>query len=112
MFDDGQEISIGQWQRLALARAFFPETRYIIMDEPTSALDPQAEYELFENFREAIGDRGALVISHRLSTVRMADYTYVLDHGRIVEQGTHQSLVDQCGRYAELFEMQGRKYRD
>jgi ATP-binding cassette subfamily B protein len=111
MFDDGQELSIGQWQRLALARAFFPETRFIIMDEPSSALDPQAEFELFENFREAIGDRGALVISHRLSTVRMADYTYVLDQGRIVEQGTHQALVDQCGHYAELFEMQGRKYR-
>jgi ATP-binding cassette subfamily B protein len=111
MFDGGQELSIGQWQRLALARAFFPETRFIVMDEPSSALDPQAEFELFERFRDAIGDRGALVISHRLSTVRMADYCYVLDQGRIVEQGTHDALVGLGGRYAQLFEMQGRRYR-
>lgn len=112
MFDDGQEISIGQWQRIALARAFFPQTRFIIMDEPSSALDPQAEFELFENFRDAIGDRGALLISHRLSTVRLADYTYVLDRGRIVEEGTHETLVSRGGHYADLFEMQGRRYRE
>lgn len=109
MFDDGQEISIGQRQRLALARAFYPETRFIVMDEPSSALDPEAEYELFENFREVIGSRGALLISHRLSTVRMADYTYVLDGGRIVEEGTHDDLIHLGRRYAGLFEMQARQ---
>lgn len=111
MFDDGQELSIGQWQRLALARALYPPSKFIIMDEPTSALDPKVEYELFENFRERIGDRCALVISHRLSTVRMADYTYVLDKGRIVENGTHDELVSMKGTYADLFQKQGRNYR-
>lgn len=111
MFDDGQEISIGQWQRLALARAFYTESDFIVMDEPTSALDPKAEFELFQNFRDRIEGRGALVISHRLSTVRQADYIYVLDHGEIVEQGTHDELIAQKGRYDSLFEKQGRNYR-
>lgn len=112
MFDDGRELSLGQWQRIALARAFFPASKFIIMDEPTSAMDPRAEFELFENFRAKIGDRAALVISHRLSTVRMADYTYVLDKGRIIEHGTHDDLVSRQGHYADLFERQGRHYRD
>ena len=112
MFDDGRELSLGQWQRVALARAFFPASEFIIMDEPTSAMDPRAEFELFENFRAKIGGRAALVISHRLSTVRMADYTYVLDQGRIIEHGTHDDLVARQGHYADLFERQGRHYRD
>lgn len=111
MFDDGRELSLGQWQRIALARAFFPASDFIIMDEPTSAMDPRAEFELFENFREKIGGRAALVISHRLSTVRMADYTYVLDKGQIIEHGTHDDLVKSQGHYADLFERQGRHYR-
>lgn len=111
MFDDGQELSLGQWQRVALARALFAQSQFLILDEPSSALDPQAEFELFEDFRACIGDRGALVISHRLSTVRLADYTYVLENGRIAEAGTHDDLVQLGGRYAELFEMQGRRYR-
>jgi ATP-binding cassette subfamily B protein len=111
MFDDGRELSLGQWQRVALARAFFPQSEFIIMDEPTSAMDPRAEFELFENFRAKIGHRAALIISHRLSTVRMADYTYVLEKGRIIEQGTHDNLVAARGHYADLFERQGRHYR-
>lgn len=111
VFDDGRELSLGQWQRVALARAFFPASQFIIMDEPTSAMDPRAEFELFENFREKIGGRAALVISHRLSTVRMADYTYVLDNGKIIEHGTHDDLVAAQGHYADLFERQGRHYR-
>ncbi len=111
MFDGGQEISIGQWQRLALARAFFPTSKFIIMDEPTSSLDPHAEFELFENFRERIDGRGALVISHRLSTIRMADYIYVMENGRVVEQGSHNDLIKVHGRYATLFEKQGRNFR-
>jgi len=111
MFDNGRELSLGQWQRIALARAFFPSSQIIIMDEPTSAMDPRAEFELFENFREKIGNRAALVISHRLSTVRLADYTYVLDHGEIIEHGTHDDLVTAQGHYADLFERQGRHYR-
>lgn len=112
MFDDGRELSLGQWQRVALARAFFPASQFIIMDEPTSAMDPRAEFELFENFRAKLEGRAALVISHRLSTVRMADYTYVLDHGKIIEHGTHDDLVAAQGHYADLFERQGRYYRE
>ena len=112
MFDGGEELSIGQWQRLALARAFFSDSQIMILDEPSSALDPDFEFTLFENFRDRLGSRGALLISHRLSTVRMADYTYVLNEGVIVEHGTHAQLIAANGHYAQLFEKQGRQYRD
>lgn len=111
LFDGGQELSIGQWQRLALARAFYCDSKIMILDEPSSALDPDFEFTLFENFRERLGDRGALLISHRLSTVRMADYTYVLNDGVIAEHGTHAELVAKDGPYSRLFEKQGRNYR-
>lgn len=111
MFDEGREISIGQWQRLALSRAFFPQSRFVVMDEPTSAIDPNAEFELFENFRDRIEGRGALIISHRLSTIRMADYIYVLKSGRISEHGAHDDLVTMGGIYYNMFERQGRNYR-
>lgn len=111
MFDGGVDLSGGQWQKVALSRAMFPKAKFIILDEPTSAIDPNAEAELFENFRDKLDGRGALVISHRLSTIRQADYTYVLDKGRIVEQGTHNELIQQGGRYAGMFERQGRGYR-
>ena len=112
MFDGGRELSIGQWQRLALGRTFFKDAPFLILDEPSSALDPQAEFDLFDNFREKVGNRGALVISHRLSTVRLADYTYVLNKGRIAEAGTHDELITKGGKYATLFETQGRSYRN
>lgn len=111
MFDGGVELSGGQWQKIALSRAIFPKSKFIILDEPTSAIDPNAEAELFDGFRDKLEGRGALVISHRLSTIRQADYTYVLDAGRIVEEGTHEELIVQGGRYAEMFERQGRGYR-
>ena len=111
LFDDGHDLSLGQWQRLALARAFFPASQFVIMDEPTSAVDPAAEYELFENFRERLGGRSALIISHRLSTVRQADFTYVLEHGRMIEAGTHDALIAKDGSYAALFSMQAKHYR-
>jgi len=112
MFDDGQEISIGQWQKIALARAFMHQSSVIILDEPTSALDPGAEFELFENFRERINHRAALVISHRLSTVRMADYIYVIDQGVIREAGTHDELIRLGGIYCRLFNQQAHHYRE
>ncbi len=112
MFDQGVELSGGQWQKVALARAMFPNSSFVILDEPTSAIDPNSEADLFDGFRDKIEGRGALVISHRLSTVRMADYTYVLDNGRIVEEGTHEELIAKGGRYAEMFERQGRGYRN
>jgi len=111
IFDDGRELSIGQWQRVALARAFLPDTRFIIMDEPTSAVDPAAEMELFDTLRDRIDGRGALIISHRLSTIRHVDYTYVLNQGRIAEHGTHEDLVRAGGRYADLFGRQAAYFR-
>jgi len=111
LFDDGHDLSIGQWQRVALSRAFFPHSRFVIMDEPTSAVDPIAEADLFDDFRNRLGNRAALIISHRLSTVRQADYTYVLDGGRILEHGTHDELVTRNGPYATLFNRQARNYK-
>ncbi|PMR71874.1 ABC transporter ATP-binding protein [Halomonas heilongjiangensis] len=111
IFDEGQEISIGQWQKIALARAFMHHSSVIILDEPTSALDPGAEFELFENFRERIDHRAALIISHRLSTVRLADVIYVLDKGVIKETGSHDELIGQQGIYCELFSRQAHHYR-
>lgn len=111
LFDNGHDLSIGQWQRVALARAFFPPSKFMILDEPTSAVDPKAEFELFENFKTRLKGRSAIVISHRLSTVRQADYTYVLDSGKVVEHGTHDDLITAKGSYADLFEKQARHYR-
>tara|TARA_R110002049_G_scaffold23781_3_gene84447 strand:+ start:54673 stop:56466 length:1794 start_codon:yes stop_codon:yes gene_type:complete len=111
VFDGGAELSIGQWQRIALARAFYSNSQFMILDEPSSALDPDFEFTLFENFRERLGDRGALIISHRLSTIRLADYIYVLDQGTVVEHGNHGELIKLGGQYAALFEKQGRNYR-
>ena len=112
LFDDGRELSLGQWQRVALSRAFFPCSQFIIMDEPTSAVDPRAEAELFDNFKERLEGRGALIISHRLSTIRMADVIYMLGDGRILEAGTHDELVAAGGRYAALFSKQARAFLD
>ena len=110
IFHGGEELSIGQWQKVALARAFLRQSQVIVLDEPTSAMDPKAEYELFSKFRELIKDQSAVLITHRLSTVKMADRIYVMDKGRIVENGTHQELMDYQGTYANLFEIQAKNY--
>jgi len=110
MFEGGHEISVGQWQKLALARAFANRSRLMIMDEPTSALDPNAEFELFDSFRERLEGRSAIVISHRLSTIRLADYIYVLEKGHIVEHGTHEDLMKNKAHYHKAFRRQGRHY--
>ncbi len=110
LFDNGRDLSVGQWQRVALSRAFFPLSHFMVLDEPTSAVDPVAEFELLSNFRERLEGRGALVISHRLSTVRQADYCYVLAAGRIIESGDHNSLLNVEGVYAGLFKQQRELY--
>jgi ATP-binding cassette subfamily B protein len=111
-FRDGRELSGGQWQKIALSRAFM-RTRadILVLDEPTAAMDAQAEAEVFEHFRQLARDRITILISHRFSTVRMADQIMVLNHGRIVERGTHDELMQLNGRYAHLFTLQARGYR-
>lgn len=111
LFNGGEELSIGQWQKVALARAFLRESQVIVLDEPTSAMDPKSEYEVFKRFRELIQDQAAILITHRLSTVKMADRIYVMEQGRIVESGCHDKLMDKQGLYANLFETQARNYR-
>jgi len=110
MFHEGHELSIGQWQRVALGRAFFRDAPLVIMDEPTASLDARAEYELFETMRELFEDRAVLLISHRFSSVRMADRIYVLKDGEVVQSGTHDELMAAGGLYAELFGLQAASY--
>ena len=110
-FDDGTELSVGQWQKVALARAFLRDSQIIVLDEPTSSLDPRAEDGVIRKFRRLAKGRMAIIISHRLSTVTSADCIYFLKEGSIVESGTHQKLIDLGGEYARLFEIQARHYR-
>lgn len=110
-FDAGQELSVGQWQMVALARAFLRNAQMIVLDEPTSALDARAESEILERFRQIVAGRSAILISHRLSTARMADRILVIDDGQIVETGSHDELIANGGLYAELYETQSKSYR-
>ncbi|MGY4386288.1 ATP-binding cassette subfamily B protein [Pedobacter sp. UYP24] len=110
-FADGVELSGGEWQKVALARAYMKDAQLLILDEPTSALDARAEYEVFQRFADLTKGRSAVLISHRFSTVRMADRILVLEKGQLVEIGTHEELIDKKGRYAELFDLQAMGYR-
>jgi ATP-binding cassette subfamily B protein len=110
-FDDGVDLSGGEWQKVALARAYLREAELLILDEPTSALDARAEYEVFLRFSELMVGRMAMLISHRFSTIRMADRIVVLRQGSVVEDGAHEDLLKQNGLYAELFELQAVGYR-
>lgn len=110
-FDGGVDLSGGQWQKVALGRAYMRDAQLLILDEPTAALDARAEYEVFRRFAELTEGKMAILISHRFSTVRMADRILVLEHGRVLEDGTHESLLALGGRYAELFNLQAAGYR-
>jgi ATP-binding cassette subfamily B protein len=110
-FEGGVDLSGGEWQRIALARAYLRDAQMLILDEPTAALDARAEYEVFERFYDLTLGKMTLLISHRFSTVRMADRIVVLEGGRIIEEGKHDKLVKIGGRYAEMFELQASSYR-
>ncbi|MBL8215223.1 MAG: ABC transporter ATP-binding protein [Bryobacterales bacterium] len=110
-FEGGVDLSGGEWQKIALARAYLRDAQVLILDEPTAALDARSEYEVFQRFAELTTGKMALLISHRFSTVRMADRIVVLEDGRIAEQGNHAQLIAHGGHYAEMFELQASSYR-
>ncbi len=110
-FNQGVELSGGEWQKIALARAYMKDAQLLILDEPTAALDARAEYEVFERFAEFTKGKTAILISHRFSTVRIADRILVLNKGEVLEEGSHEQLLNKNGHYAELFHLQAKGYR-
>ncbi|AGK96022.1 ABC transporter ATP-binding protein [Clostridium pasteurianum] len=112
LWSNGVELSLGQWQKLAISRAFMSNSSILILDEPTASVDAETEYELFKNFKELVGNRTSILISHRFSTVRMADLIIVLNEGTVIEKGTHNSLMLKEGLYSKLYNMQAEGYLD
>ena len=110
--EDGQDLSKGQWQRVAMARAFVSDAKYVVLDEPTASLDPVAESHMYENFARVFHERGTVMISHRLASAKMADRIFVLDGGRIVQSGSHEELMAIQGLYATMFRAQSAFYQD
>ena len=109
-FEGGVELSMGEWQKIALARAFLRNSQIIVLDEPTSSMDAKTEFEVFEGFRRILQERSALIVSHRFSTVRNADRIYVFEKGKIVESGTHEQLMELDEKYAGMYRIQARNY--
>ena len=108
--DNGTELSIGQWQKLAIARAFYSKSDILILDEPTASLDPMAEQEIFNQFDELRSDKTSIFVSHRLSSATTADRIIVLQNGQIIETGNHSQLMNKKGEYYKLFSTQARRY--
>jgi ATP-binding cassette, subfamily B, bacterial len=110
-FKNGVDLSGGEWQKIAIARAYMRNAEVLILDEPTAALDARSEFEVFQRFKELSAGKTAVIISHRFSSVRMADRILVLADGKVEAEGTHEELIARPGRYAELFELQAAGYR-
>jgi ATP-binding cassette subfamily B protein len=110
-FDGGVDLSGGEWQKIALARAYLRDSQLLILDEPTASLDARSEREVFKRFSELTQGKMSLLISHRFSTVRMADRILVLEEGRIAEEGCHNDLIQRGQRYSKMFELQAASYR-
>ena len=110
-FEEGEELSVGEWQKVALARAFVRDAEILVFDEPTSALDAETEWAVFQHIKELARGRAVVLISHRFSTVRTADRIHILDEGRIIESGDHEELMALGGRYARMYEVQARAYQ-
>ena len=108
--ETGTELSIGQWQKIAVARAFFRDSDIMILDEPTASLDPMAEQEIFNQFEHLSRDKLTIFVSHRLSSATLASKIVVLEEGQVVELGDHHTLMAKNGKYAELFNTQARRY--
>ncbi len=111
-YHEGHELSYGEWQRIAIARALIRKSPVYILDEPTAALDAKAEYLVFKQFKQHVKNKTALFISHRFSNVRLADKILVIENGKIIQEGTHQKLVNKKGRYQELYNFQARSYQE
>jgi ATP-binding cassette subfamily B protein len=109
-FENGVDVSSGEWQKIAIARASMRDAQVLILDEPTASLDARAEHEIFEQFSELTAEKIAVLISHRMATVRMADRILVLENGRLTEEGSHQELLLSGGEYSKLFRMQASSY--
>lgn len=107
---DGLELSIGQWQKMAIARAFYAQSDILILDEPTASLDPMAEQEIFNQFDKLREDKTTIFVSHRLSSATVASLIIVLENGSVVEMGTHAELMDMHGKYYKLFSTQAKRY--
>jgi ATP-binding cassette subfamily B protein len=112
LFAGGADLSVGQWQKIAIARLFFRDAPFVILDEPTAALDARAEHDLFARIQELLEGRAVLLISHRFSTVREADRIYVLNDGEVIEEGGHTELMALGGTYADMFTLQAAAYAD
>jgi len=110
LFDDSRELSWGEWQKIALARALFRDASVLILDEPSSALDADTEYEIFSRFREIVRGRTAILISHRFSNVSLADRIIVLERGGVAESGTHEELMGRKGKYYEMYVTQAGRF--